>query len=344
MKSINPTFYILIFVLAVFGCKDNKSNDSIQEDEVITSNSNKVNDLAAWADAPKERIMNWVEKVTDSTNSDFIPETDRIAVFDNDGTLWPEQPAPTQLLYVLDFLKKEYQNQPEWKNDPVISAAVNGDYGPLKEKGAAGILDMVNKSYDSMSEEDYKESVREWMDTTKIEKFDMTYKEAVYLPMLQLLEYLRAHDFKTFIVSGGGADFMRVWTEEVYGIPPNQVIGSYGEVAFDNTDGKATVYKKEGDFFFDDKSAKPEAIHRFIGKKPVLVGGNSDGDQAMMEYASNAEYPTLCIILHHTDAEREYAYDTKTLSGHLETALEMAKEKNWLVVDMKEDFKQIFPD
>jgi len=342
MKIINSILKVILCTFLFIAC-----NDTQKKENKVTSETSEVaqeNILAGWADTPKNRIISWVEKVTDSSSSDFIPVKDRIAVFDNDGTLWPEQPAPTQLLYVLDFLKKEYPNRPEWENDAVISAAVQGDFGPLKEKGSAGIIEMVNKSYDSMSEDDFKESVRQWIDTTRIEKFDMTYKEAVYLPMLQLLDYLRAHNFQTFIVSGGGADFMRVWTDEVYGIPSNQVIGSYGDVEFSNEDGKATVYKKEGDIFFDDKEAKPEAIHRFIGKKPVFVGGNSDGDQAMMEYTSSSDYNTMCIILHHTDGEREYAYDTKTLSGHLETALQMAKEKNWLVIDMKEDFKQIFPD
>jgi hypothetical protein len=160
--------------------------------------------------------------------------------------------------------------------------------------------------------------------------------------MLELLDYLRAHGFKTFIVSGGGADFMRVWTEEVYGIAPYEVVGSYGELAYEVKNGKPVITKVQGDLYIDDKAGKPVAIHRFIGKVPVFCGGNSDGDQAMMQYTSGSPYKSLCVLLHHTDAAREYEYDLKTLSGHLESALVEAKEKNWLVVDMKTDLKRIF--
>jgi hypothetical protein len=186
------------------------------------------------------------------------------------------------------------------------------------------------------------QAVRNWSDTAKDEKFGKLYKEVVYQPMVELLDLLRANDFKTFIVSGGGADFMRVWSEEVYGIPPYQVIGSYGELMYEMKDGKHVVTKVSSDPFVDDKGGKPIAIHRFIGKVPVFCGGNSDGDQAMMQYTSGGKYKSLCIILHHTDSVREYQYDLKTLSGHLETALIEAKEKNWIVVDMKADFKNIF--
>ena len=348
MKTIQLT--LLALLICFVSCKPERKIDEEKSTptnrSVKKTSGKKINSkeqlLTAWQEKPKNRIIDWINVVTDSTSKDFIPIKDRIAVFDNDGTLWPEQPVPTQLLYMLDYLKKEYPNKPEWQNDEVISAAVKGNYAPLKEQGTKGLIDMMNKSYNKMSEEKYRESVAQWIDTTTTNKFKKTYKEVVYLPMLQLLDYLRANQFKTYIVSGGGADFMRVWAEEVYKIPPYQVIGSYGDVEYKVVDGSPVVYKMTGDIFFDDKTGKPEAIHRFIGKKPVFCGGNSDGDQAMMQYTSSSNYKTMCVILHHTDSEREYAYDTKTLSGHLETALEEAKEKDWLVVDMKNDFKQIF--
>ncbi|WP_121665531.1 HAD family hydrolase [Mesonia aquimarina] len=333
-------------LLLIFGISCNQQTNSDKEPrvekEVKKSTKNTTDALTVWHDEPKNRILSWVNTVTDSTSSDFIPVNDRIAVFDNDGTLWPEQPVPNQAQFMLDYLKKNYPNKPEWKNDSIVSAAVEGNFEPLKKAGMKGLIDLVNKTHSERTEEDFTQSVKQWIDTTKSKKYNKLYKEVLYLPMLQLLDYLRAHEFKTFIVSGGGADFMRVFTEEAYGIPPYQVIGSYGEVKYEVIDGTPKLSKVSGDIFVDDKTGKPESIHRFIGKKPVFCGGNSDGDQAMMQYTSSSNYKTMCVILHHTDSEREYAYDTKTLSGHLETALEEAKEKDWLVVDMKNDFKQIF--
>ena len=268
---------------------------------------------------------------------------DRIAVFDNDGTLWPEQPWPNQLQFAFDYIKANKDKNPEWQEDQFLKEISEGNYSGLGEAGVPGVFKAVNASHTGMSEQEFNEAVRKWLDTAKNKKYDRTYDELVYAPMLELLEYLRDHEFKTFIVSGGGADFMRVFAEEVYGIPPYQIVGSYGETSYELEDGEPVISKVEGDVYFDDKEAKPRAIHRFIGKRPVFVGGNSDGDQAMMEYASGSEYNSLCVLIYHTDAEREYAYDKKTLSGHMETALEKAKEKDWLVVNMKEDFKTIFP-
>ncbi len=299
--------------------------------------------LEAWANAPRTRIMNWMEQVTDPDSKTFIPIEDRIAVFDNDGTLWPEQPMPNQLQFALDYLRAHAGDNPEWQNQPVLRAAIAGDFQPVKEAGLVGLAELINASHTEQTVTEFDSAVRQWIDTARNEKFDRRYQELVYLPMLQLLDYLRAHKFKTFIVSGGGADFMRVWTEEVYGIPPYQVIGSYGQLEYTISDGKPTITKVAGDIYLDDKTGKPIAIRRFIGKKPVFCGGNSDGDQAMMQYTTSSPYQSFCVLLHHTDGEREYAYDTKTLSGHLESALLEAEEKDWLVVDMANDFKTIFP-
>ncbi|MGJ5643342.1 HAD family hydrolase [Formosa sp. S-31] len=340
MKLNYVTLALACGVLCFTGCKNEPKEADIYEEPVVEDV--KIEVLSAWADAPKQRIVDWVEAVTQDGSPDYIPVKDRIAVFDNDGTLWPEQPVPNQAQYIFDYLKKEYSNKPEWKKDAVVTGVVNGDLEPLKKAGMKGLINVINKVNTARTESEFNESVKTWIDTTKSKKFNKLYTEAVYLPMLQLLDYLRDNEFKTFIVSGGGADFMRVWTEDIYGIPPYQVIGSYGELKYEVVDGIPRITKTEGELYVDDKAGKPVAIHRFIGKKPVFCGGNSDGDQAMMQYTSSSKYKSMCVILHHTDGEREFEYDTKTLSGHLETALVEAKEKNWLVVDMKNDFKQIF--
>lgn len=333
--------YILyiFFSCLFFSCAEQEKKDV---EKPVAAEGKKSAQLQSWASDPQKEILDWLNKVTDSTSSDFIPVKNRIAVFDNDGTLWPEQPMPNQLQFALDYIKANFDSHPEWQKDQLFNAIAKNDPAALKGIGTAEVFKIINASHTGISESEFQNSVRKWLDTATNQKFNKKYEALVYQPMLELLELLREHDFKTFIVSGGGADFMRVFTEEVYGIPPYQVIGSYGEVDFQIKDGEPVINKIEGDVYFDDKEAKPKAIHRFIGKRPVFVGGNSDGDQAMMEYASASNYNTMCVLLYHTDDDREYAYDTKTLSGHLETALEKAKEKNWLVVNMKEDFLKIF--
>lgn len=330
---------LMYCLLGVISCNTSTTTEK-QKDAVVSIQT--IDPLSAWADTPKLRIENWVKEVTDSTGKDFIPVNDRIAVFDNDGTLWPEQPVPNQAVFAIDNLRALAATHPEFLKDPVLKGAINGDFGPLKKAGMAGLMKLINASHANQTAEHFDSSVRAWIDTAKDKKFGKLYKDVIYLPMVQLLDYLRANLFKTFIVSGGGVDFMRVWSEEAYGIPPYQVIGSYGGLSFDTTGGRPTVKKTAGKIFVDDQGAKPEAIRRFIGKVPVLCGGNSDGDQAMMEYTSSSKYKTLCILLHHTDSTREYKYDLHTASGHLETALEEARQKGWLVVDMQKDFKKIF--
>ncbi len=338
----------IILLFTIFGlymlgsCIDERKTKA--KDETKNAGTQKTQFLTDWGEKPRERISSWVEKVTDSSSPDFIPVKDRIAVFDNDGTLWPEQPWPNQLQFALDYLKARKDENSEWQKDPLLKKISEGDMTALKGAGVPEVFKIVNATHTGITEKEFNDAVREWLDTAKNKKFDRRFEELVYSPMLQLMSYLREHEFKTFIVSGGGADFVRVFSEDVYGIPPYQVIGSYGEVEFEINDGEPVIKKVEGDIYFDDEEAKPRAIHRFIGKRPVFIAGNGDGDQAMMEYATASNYNTLCILLYHTDAEREYAYDKKTLSGHMETALEKAKEKDWLVVNVKEDFKTIFPD
>ena len=319
---------------AVNNVNESKANESIAVD-------NSAN-LSSWSDSARQRIENWVKGATDSGSPTFIPVADRIAVFDNDGTLWSEQPVPFQLLFAFDNLIALAPSHPEFQKDSVLKGVLNGDMEALKNAGVPGLLKLVAASHNQQTEEAFNQAVHNWTDTAKDKKFGKLYKRNIYQPMVELLHYLRAHDFKTFIVSGGGADFMRVWAEEAYGIPPYQVIGSYDDAKYAVVDGKPVITKTSGKLYFDDKEAKPVAIHRFIGKVPVFCGGNSDGDQAMMQYTSGSKYKSFCLIVHHTDAEREYEYALKTLSGHLETALVEAKEKNWLVVDMKKDWKKVF--
>ena len=336
-------YSILFLVLFFIGCNapvDKKGEVKANEEQSTPVNSS--NDLSAWADAPKKRITDWLNAVTDSTSKDYIPVADRIAVFDNDGTLWTEYPIPTELIFAIDNLKVIASKNPALLKDPVINGIVNNDMEPLKKAGMKGLGKLMAVSHTNMTEEEFNNAVKNWIDTAKDKRFQQPYTKLIYLPMVQLLNYLRANQFKTFIVSGGGVDFMRVWTDQTYGIPPYQVIGTYSDVVYKKVNGKPVIYKTPEHPFLDDKAGKPVGIHRFIGKIPVFCGGNSDGDQAMMEYTSTSKYKSLCVLLHHTDKEREYEYDLKTLSGHLETALPKAKELNWLVIDMKNDFKKIF--
>jgi phosphoglycolate phosphatase-like HAD superfamily hydrolase len=330
-------YFIFIFLIA---CSGNETNSGSKTDEKRIAESKVY--LSSWADPARTRIESWVKEVTNSGSANFIPVADRIAVFDNDGTLWVEQPVYTQFLFAIDNLKAMAPSHPEFQKDPVLKGVINGDMEILKKAGVPGLLKVINASHNEQTEETFNTSVINWMETTKDKKFGRTYKELIYLPMVELLEFLRANDFKTFIVSGGGADFMRAFAEEVYGVPPYQVIGSYGDAKYEVIDSKPVVTKTSGAPFVDDKAGKPVGIHRFIGKVPVFCAGNSDGDQAMLEYTSGSKYKSFCMIVHHTDSVREYQYDSPSSIGHLETALVEAKEKNWMVVDMKNDFKKIF--
>ncbi len=335
--------YLLLFVSLsiLYSCKpafNEKENVKTEQSVVNTQGSL----LVSWEDAPRQRIETWVKEITDSTSPKFIPVADRIAVFDNDGTLWPEQPVPNQIIFAIDNLKAISSAHPEFQKDPVLKGILNGDIGPMKKEGIKGLIKLLNASHNGQSEEIFNTAVRNWIDTARDQKFNKLYKEVIYLPMVELLNYLRENDFQTFIVSGGGADFMRVWSDEAYGIPPYQVIGSYGDLKYDVKDGKPVIIKMAGEVYVDDKAGKPVAIHRFIGKVPVFCGGNSDGDQAMMQYTHGSKYASMNLIVQHTDSIREYQYDHKTLSGHLESALTEAREKNWMVVDMAKDWKKVF--
>ena len=301
--------------------------------------------LPSWnSGSAKQAILDFVAKVTDPDSKEFVPVPERLAVFDNDGALWPENPMPFQLAFALDELKRRLPDEPAWKDDPMVQAALAGDLPTLLADHYKGIFHIIDLTGSGMTTEDFADRVRVWFATAKHPRFDRPYDQLAYQPMLEVLEFLRANGFKTCIVSGGGADFMRVFAERVYGIPPEQVIGSNTRTVFELRDSGPVLVKTMKDLFIDDKSGKPVAIHQFLGRRPIACFGNSDGDKAMLEYTTiNNPHPSFGLIVHHTDAEREYAYDSSpTSSGKLVEALADAPKRGWVVVDMKTDWKKIF--
>jgi phosphoserine phosphatase len=324
MKSPLPFLLFLLVLLAPFAAAD---------------------PLPSWNSGPaKQAILDFVAKVTDPDSKEFVPVPERLAVFDNDGMLWPENPMPFQLSFALDELKRRLPDEPAWKDDPMVQAALAGDLPTLLADHYKGIFHIIDLTGSGMTTEDFANRVRAWFATAKHPRFDRPYDQLAYQPMLEVLEFLRANGFKTCIVSGGGADFMRVFAERVYGITPEQVIGSYTRTVFELRDSGPVLVKTMKDLFIDDKSGKPVAIHQFLGRRPIACFGNSDGDKAMLEYTTiNNPHPSFGLIVHHTDAEREYAYDSSPKSsGKLVEALADAPKRGWIVVDMKTDWEKIF--
>jgi hypothetical protein len=300
--------------------------------------------LPSWNDtAPKAAIVEFVEKVSKEGSPDFVPEPERIAVFDNDGTLWVEHPMYVQLAFALDRVKAEAPNHPEWATTQPFQAVLEGDMKTLAAFGEKGLVELIMATHAGMTVEQFNNIVSDWIATARDPRFKKRYTELVYQPMLELLAYLRANGFKTFIVSGGGIEFMRPWTEKVYGIPPEQVVGSSIKMQFDVKDGAPTLFRLPEVNFVDDKAGKPVGIQEHIGRKPIAAFGNSDGDLQMLQWTTLADGPRFGLIVHHTDAEREYAYDRKSEFGHLDKALDAAAINKWTVVDMKTDWKVVFP-
>lgn len=301
--------------------------------------------LPSWNDtASRQAIIAFVEKVTTPGSPDFVPEPERIAVFDNDGTLWPEDPVPFQMAFGIYSLKERLPHHPEWKDDPYVKAALEGDFNKLLADHYKGLFHILGLTHAGMTVDEFHARVQQWQAADKHPRFNQPYVELAYQSMREVLGYLRANGFKTFIVSGGGADFMRVWAEEVYGVPPEQVIGSHGQTRFEMRDGKPVLVKTLDRVFVNDKEGKPVGIQQAIGRRPIAAFGNSDGDKEMLEYTTiDNPRPSFGLIVHHTDAEREFAYDAHPQSsGRLVEALEAAPRRGWIVVDMKDDWKQIF--
>jgi len=302
--------------------------------------------LPSWNDGKaKQSIITFVEKVTKPGSPDFVPVPERIAVFDNDGTLWPEDPVPFQVAFVFDELKRRAPQEPNLAADPMVKAALAGDIAKLLAgKHYDGLMHVVALTHAGMTTEEFRARVEAWLSSAKHPRYGKSYDQLTYEPMQEVLRYLRENGFKTFIVSGGGADFMRVWAERVYGIPPEQVVGSTARTTFELRDSGPVLVKTLDYVFVDDKAGKPVGIWQFIGRRPIACFGNSDGDLAMLQYTTiNNPRPSFGLIVHHTDAEREYAYDAKPKSsGKLVEALKEAPERGWTIVDMKTDWKRIF--
>jgi len=299
--------------------------------------------LPSWNDGKtKAAIVDFVTRTT-TPGPDFVIVDDRIATFDNDGTLWSEQPVYFQLAFVLDRVKAMAKDHPEWKETQPFQAVLEGDLKTLLAGGEKGIMELLAATSSGMSVQDFAASVLEWTKTARHPRFDRPYTELAFQPMLELLAYLRANDYQTFIVSGGGVEFMRPWTEGVYGIPPNQVVGSSGKTEFRLDGDTPTIQKLPAIEFVDDGPGKPVGINRFIGKRPVFAAGNSDGDLEMLQWTTLNSGPRFGMIVHHTDAEREWAYDRDSHVGKLDKALDEAPKRGWTVVDMKDDWKVIYP-
>jgi hypothetical protein len=305
----------------------------------------KNDPLSSWNEGKaKQSIIDFVNDVTSESSQNFINPSDRIATFDNDGTLWSEQPYYFQLQFTLDRVKAMSADNPEWKADPLFKAALDNDIRKILSFGEHGLLKLTMATHAGMTTAEFSKIVKEWINSAKHPATNKLYKEMVFQPMLELLDYLRANGFKTFIVSGGGVDFMRPWTEEVYGIPAEQVVGSSGKVKFEMQDGQPVLIKLPEINFIDDKDTKPVGIHQFIGKRPIAAFGNSDGDLQMLQWTAAGEGKRFMLYIHHTDAEREWAYDRESHIGKLDKGLDEATAKGWTVVDMKNDWKKVYPD
>jgi phosphoglycolate phosphatase-like HAD superfamily hydrolase len=301
--------------------------------------------LPSWNDTgPKKSIIAFVEEVTKEGAPGFVPAEQRIATFDNDGTLWAEQPMYFQLAFALDRIKELAPEHPEWKDKEPFASLLKGDLKGVFAGGEHAIAEIVMATHAGMTSEEFELIAKNWIDTAKHPKSGRLYREMVYQPMLELLAYLRANGFKTFIVSGGGIEFMRPWTQATYGIPPEQVIGSSIKTKFEMRDGRPVLVRLPEINFIDDKAGKPVGIQMHIGRRPIAAFGNSDGDLQMLQWSCLADGARFCLIVHHTDAEREWAYDRQSHIGKLDKALDEAKINGWTVVDMKEDWKVVFPN
>jgi phosphoserine phosphatase len=302
--------------------------------------------LPSWNDgAAKQAILDYVARVSDEGSPDHVPTPERIAVFDNDGTLWPEYPVPFQAAFAVDRLRARVAAEPTLADDPMVKALLAGDLAPLMaDDRHEGLLHVVGLTHAGLTVEEFQAAVAAWMESAEHPRFKRRYDRLTYQPMQELLAFLRASGFKTWIVSGGGADFIRVWSERVYGIPPEQVIGTTGRTRFELRDDGPALVKTLDHLFVDDKAGKPAAIHQFLGRRPIACFGNSDGDLAMLQYTTIGNpRPTLGVIVHHTDADREYAYDANPKgTGRLVEALEEAPRRGWTVVDMKRDWARVF--
>jgi len=301
--------------------------------------------LPSWNDGPvKQSILDFVARTTTMGRHDWVPVPERIACFDNDGTLWTEQPIYFQIDFAVDQVKTMAPRHPEWRTQEPFRSVLADDRAVLAALGEKGFLEIIAATHTGLTTEAFTTAVLDWLATARHPRFDRPYTDLVYQPMIELLALLRAHRFKTFIVSGGGIEFMRPWTERIYGIPPDQVVGSSGVTRFElRSDGTPVLVKEPKVQFIDDGPGKAEGINQFIGRRPVFAFGNSDGDQQMLEWTAAGSGARFMGLVHHTDAVREYAYDRPSLIGQLDKAWDEALRRKWAIVDMKWDWKVIYP-
>jgi haloacid dehalogenase-like hydrolase len=311
----------------------------------FTGSARAADPLPSWGDGPaKQSIITFVEKVTQPGSPAFVPVPERIATFDNDGTLWCEKPLPVQLFFVLDRVKTLAPHHPEWQTKEPFASILKGDPKGLMAGGERGLMEMIMATHTGNTAEEFERIAKDWIATAKHPKTGKHYTEMVYQPMLEVLAYLRANGFKTFIVSGGGIEFMRPWTEKVYGISPEQVVGSSVKTKFELRDGQPVLVRLPEVNFNDDKGGKPVGINQHIGRRPIAAFGNSDGDLQMLQYTGAGGSGTrFCLYVHHDDADREYVYDRQDHLAKLDKGLDEAAAKGWTVVSMKNDWKTVFP-
>jgi phosphoglycolate phosphatase-like HAD superfamily hydrolase len=322
----------LLLGLALFACG------------VEPAGAQATDPLPSWNDGPtKQAIIDYVMRVTKDGGPDYVAPKDRLATFDNDGTLWVEQPTYTQFAFAIDEVKAQANKHPDWKTKDPFKSVLAGDMKAVAAMGEKGMVEIVAATHTGMTTADFNKTVRGWLDTAKHPRFKVLYTDLIYQPMLELLDYLRANGFKTFIVSGGGVEFMRGFADKTYGIPPEQVIGSSGVTQYAMWDASPVLIKQPKVLFVDDGPGKPEGINHFIGRQPIFAFGNSDGDKEMLEWTAACGRLCFMGLVHHTDATREYAYDRTSDVGKLDKALDEATAKGWTVVDMKNDWKTIFP-
>ncbi|MVT66411.1 haloacid dehalogenase-like hydrolase [Bradyrhizobium pachyrhizi] len=299
--------------------------------------------LPSWNEGrSKKSILDFVAAVTREGTPDFVPVPERIATFDNDGTLWCEQPMYVQLAFALDRVKALSGKHPEWRRKQPFQAVLDNDLASLAKAGEKGLVELIMATHAGMTTAEFEKIASDWIASARHPKFNRPYTDLVYQPMLELLAYLRANGFKTFIVSGGGIEFMRPWSERVYGIPPEQVVGSSIKTKFEIDKGKPSLIRLPAIDLVDDGPGKPVGINSHIGRRPIAAFGNSDGDFQMLQWATQSSGKRFGLIVHHTDAEREYAYDRKSSFGKLDKALDAANSNGWIVVSMKDDWKRMF--
>lgn len=331
-------FFLLTVFLTFFV---SACTNSINEKE---KQETKKEVLSSWNDSKsKTEIISFIEKVTDTSSSDFVPILDRVAVFDNDGTLWTEQPIYFQFAFAIDEAKAMIAENPEMLEDPIFKAVAENDMKTVLEAGKAGLGKILMVTHAGMTTDQYGASVTNWSNTAKHPKANQLYKDMVYQPMLELIDFLKNNDFSIYIVSGGSSDFMRPWAEEVYGVSKDNIIGTTLKLEYVMADGQPEMKILPELGFNDDKEGKPMAIHQYIGRKPIAAFGNSDGDLQMLQWTESNTYPSLQVYVHHTDADREWAYDRDSKIGKFDKGLDEALSKNWTLVDMKNDWKVIYP-